>query len=113
MGGVALDNIAGLMFVSDPGNQRVQIFTFSGGAPVYSATLGVTGVSGSDNLHFNQPGRLAVDSTGRLYVADSNNNRIQRCTLSGTWNCATFLAGLGFPTAIAVDSSNILHHWER
>jgi len=106
--GVALDNAAGRMFVADGNNHRVQVYTFSAGAPVYSATIGVTGTSGNDNSHFNRPGRLAVDSSGRLYVVDSNNKRVQRCTLSGTWSCTPFGSGAGLsqPRGISLDSTN-------
>jgi len=104
--GIAFDNSAGRMFVADVNNHRVQVYNYSGsGSPTYSATIGVTGVSGSDNSHFNYPYRLAVDSSGRLYVVDNSNHRIQRCTLSGTWTCATFVGtGLTYPEGIALDS---------
>jgi sugar lactone lactonase YvrE len=103
-GGIALDGST--LFVSDWGNHRIQVYTVSGtDAPVYSATIGVTGESGSDNDHFNNPGRLAVDSSNRLYVVDNGNNRIQRCTLAGTWSCATFDASVNNPSGIWVRTS--------
>jgi len=46
--GIAFDSL-GRMFVSDTNNQRVQVYTFTAGTPIYSATIGVTGISGSDN----------------------------------------------------------------
>lgn len=106
--GVAFDNAAGRMFVADRNNHRVQVYTFSGSTPVYNATIGVTGSSGNDNSHFNRPERLAVDSSGRLYVVDANNRRVQRCTFGGTWNCAPFgtAAGLSQPRGISLDSTN-------
>ena len=102
VGGIAFDGI-GRMFVSDTSNHRIQVYTFSGGVPVYSATIGVTGVSGNDNSHFNMPGHLAVDSSNRLYVVDSANLRIQRCSFSGTWTCSLFAR---VSNGIAVDGSN-------
>ncbi len=87
--GVALDS-AGRLFVSDAGNHRVQVYDVSGGAPVYQATIGETGVTGSDNGHFSFPSQVAVDSSNRLYVADRDNSRVQRCTWSGAWACAPF-----------------------
>lgn len=112
--GVALDH-AGHLFVADGGNHRVQVYDVSGAAPVYQATIGQTGVAGSDAAHFNLPGRMAVDSSNRLYVVDVNNARVQRCTLAASWSCTVFhgtgSAGSGAnqlnePQGIAVDSSN-------
>ncbi len=40
-------------------------------------TLGTPGIFGSDNSHFNGPYGVAVNSTGHLYVADSDNHRVQ------------------------------------
>ena len=40
-------------------------------------TLGTPGVSGTSNQSFNFPRGLAVDSGGRLFVADDFNNRVQ------------------------------------
>ena len=77
--GIAFDS-AGRMYVSDSENHRVQVYTFVGGSPVYSTTIGVTGVSDNDNAHFNRPARIVIDSSDRLYVADLENYRGQRCT---------------------------------
>jgi uncharacterized protein YjiK len=103
--GVAFDN-SGRLYVSDGNNHRVQVYDSTSGSPVYSTTIGVTGVSGNDNSHFNSPLRIAVDSSNRLYVADAGNNRVQRCTFSGNWSCSTFDSGLNNPQGIAVDGSN-------
>ena len=103
--GVAFDT-AGKMFVSDSQNQRIQVYTFSGSDPVYSATIGVTGASGADANHFNTPYRIAVDGSDRLYVVDNGNNRVQRCIYSGGWSCTTIDGGLNNPQGITVDGSN-------
>ncbi len=95
--GVALDR-AGRLYVSDSGNHRVQVYDLSSGAPVFSATIGETGMAGSDNSHFRFPGHVAVDSSNRLYVADRDNARVQRCTMTGAWSCTTF-HGTGAPGA--------------
>jgi len=103
--GITFD-LAGRMFIADSQNHRVQVYTFSSAKPVYSATIGVTGVTGNDNAHFNTPYRLAVDSSGGLYVIDNRNNRVQRCVLSGAWACTTLDGGLNNPQGIAVDSND-------
>jgi len=43
--GIAIDS-ANHLFVSDSDNHRIQVFDISGGSPVYSTTIGTTGVSG-------------------------------------------------------------------
>jgi hypothetical protein len=93
--GIAFDS-AGRMYVSDLWNHRVQVYDFVDGSPVYSTTIGETGVPGSDDSHFNQPARITIDSSDRLYVTDIQNFRVQRCTYSAGWTCATF-HGTGSP----------------
>ena len=53
---------------------------------------------------------VAVDSSGNVYVADTNNNRIQKFDSSGTFITKWGSSGTGdgqfeYPTGIAVDSS--------
>ncbi len=74
--GLGLDSVAGHLFVADQANQRVQIFDAK--SLDYVATLGVSGVGGTDNGHFNQPSSARIDPTAhRLYVADQGNDRVQ------------------------------------
>ena len=114
--GLALDHLASPdqhLFVSDANNQRVQVFGFNAeGQPVYINTIGETRLSGSDNAHFNRPGRMAVDSANRLLVLDAYNNRVQRCSSADGWShwtCETLDLGgnitLNFPQGISVDAS--------
>jgi hypothetical protein len=104
--GIAMDS-SGRMFIADSRNQRIQIFTFSAGAPVWSATIGETGVPDSNDTHFNTPYRLAFDSSDQLYVLDRGNNRVQRCVEGGgDWTCTTFTNDLNDPQGITVDQSN-------
>ena len=62
------------MYIADSGNHRVQIYN---NQLAYVATLGQTGVPGSDNSRFNYPFDVAVDRNGTIYVADEGNDRIQ------------------------------------
>ncbi len=106
--GIAFDS-GGRMYVADYNNHRVQVYSFSGSTPVYSTTIGVTGVSGSDASHFYYPVSLVVDSGDNLYVTDYSNYRVQKCTYSGgAWSCSTFATGLT-PNGIARDSSNNIY----
>ena len=95
----------------DRSNQRIQVFTSE---RIYKATLGVLDEVGSDNRHFNWPWGVAVDAKGKIYVADSDNHRVQKCTLSGSsYTCTTFAGETGIfdnafghlhPLSVAVDS---------
>jgi len=87
--GVAFDTTE-RMYVSDEWNHRVQVYTFVSGTPVYSTTIGVTGEPGGDNIHFNRPAQIVLDSSDRLFVADVENFRVQRCTYTTSWSCTTF-----------------------
>jgi hypothetical protein len=100
--GIAFDT-SGRMFVSDSNNQRVQVFDLTSGSPVYSTTIGMTGECVNDATHFCQPRRIALDSLDQLYVADSGNNRVQKCTYAGVWSCVTLDPGLNIPQGLAVD----------
>ncbi len=97
--GIAFDS-QGRLYVSDWDNHRIQVFDVSGGGFVHLRTIGQTGVAGSDNSHFSHPGQIAFDNSNRLYVADVDNHRIQRCTFAGSWTCTTF-HGTGSPGGAA------------
>ena len=60
------------LYVVEYGNCRVQKFTLAG------RSLGVWGGPGREPGQLNSPWALAVDSHGRVHVADSENDRIQR-----------------------------------
>ncbi|MGB9873094.1 MAG: 6-bladed beta-propeller, partial [Anaerolineae bacterium] len=98
--GIAFDSL-GRLFVADTGNHRIQVYDVSGGTPVYVLTIGVTGQPKSDNTGFDQPTRLAFDDNGRLYVMDTANYRVQRCTRNPgppeDWTCSTFFGVTGEP----------------
>lgn len=66
--------------------------------------------AGSGPGEFDDPGELAADSTGRIYVSDTKNNRFQVFSSTGAFIGAygsTGTAGGQFtsPTGIATDSS--------
>jgi hypothetical protein len=106
----------GNIYVSDTGNERVQIFDSTGG---YLATIGVTGESGADNSHFNSPIGVAIDSGDKLYVADAGNARVQVIDVANPLSPA-YVATLGVsgvtgsdnahfyePQGVAVDATRI------
>jgi uncharacterized protein (TIGR03437 family) len=84
--GLALSGVNGLL-VSDVTLNRVLYFPMANGdltSPQGEAATKVFGqpdmtksvLSGSDNTSLNAPRHVATDSSGRLYVADTGNNRV-------------------------------------
>jgi len=109
--GAAIGPANGDIVVLDRCNQRVMVYDSN---RIFKAKLGETGVPGEDNAHFNWPFGVAVDASGAIYVADSENHRVQKCTVSGaSGTCAIFVGETGVfsssyahlhPLAVAVDN---------
>lgn len=74
--GVALSN--SYLYVSEYGNNRVTILDRNG-----YALIGNFGSFGSGNGEFFRPHGIAIDSAGYIYVADTNNHRVQKFTSHG------------------------------
>ena len=100
------------------------LFAVARGAPDYtfSTLAGQVGTNGSangtgSNAQFNQPGGVAVDGTGTVYVADSANHTIRAISpdgvvttlagsagISGTNDDTGVAARFSFPQGLALDS---------
>ena len=83
-GGVAVDG-SGTLWVADTSNHRVLRFDNAASKPSGAAADGVLGQASftsrfpSTSLHWmSGPSGVAVDSSGRLWVADTNNSRVLR-----------------------------------
>ncbi|MGN6258329.1 MAG: virginiamycin B lyase family protein [Solirubrobacterales bacterium] len=81
--GIATDN-QGSLWVADTNNNRVQrwLIPHFGYKPVYVSSFGATGTA---NGQFKHPGDIAVDPEGNLWVADTENNRLQEFNSTGTF----------------------------
>jgi streptogramin lyase len=80
--GVAVD-ASGNVFVADTDNNVIRKITVTG--EVSSIAGNINGSSGSANgvgnaASFNRPNGIAIDNSGNVYVADSNNNTIRKIT---------------------------------
>lgn len=69
--------------------------------------IGEFGLPGSDHGEFNEPHALAMDSAGRLFVADRANSRIQIFDQDGkhldTWY------HFGRPSGLFIDKNDVLY----
>jgi DNA-binding beta-propeller fold protein YncE len=95
--------------VANTNNNRIQVFT-NGGAFVTA-----WGTQGAGNGQFQLLTALALDSSGKVFVADDYNNRIQKFTADGTFitKWGSFGSGDGqfnYPDGVAVDAEK---HNER
>ena len=93
----------GDIFVLDSCFHNIQIYRSS---RYYRSGIGIKGVAGSDNSHFNSPSAIAIVNDNTILVADSNNRRVQECKrdlpTSEEWVCSTFTGANGVQ-----DSSNL------
>lgn len=83
---------SGNLFVSDASANVIRMVTPAGAASIFAGTAGSAGsLDGIGSAaRFNQPGGVAFDSAGNLYVADTGNATIRKITAAGV---VTTLAG--------------------
>jgi alpha-tubulin suppressor-like RCC1 family protein/sugar lactone lactonase YvrE len=95
--GVAIDS-SGNLYIADSDNNRIRKVT-PGGVISTLAGNGSADFSGDDGSaaasSLNFPYNVSLDSAGNLYIADTNNSRIRKVTISGETATITTVAGDG------------------
>ncbi len=124
--GVAVD-ASGNLFLADTDNDRIRRVDAASGVITTFSGDGTAGFSGDDgaatSAQLNRPAGVAVDASGDLFLADTDNDRIRRVDdatgvittvagngtsgLSGDDGAATS-AQINRPTGVAVDASGNL-----
>lgn len=99
--GVAIDR-AGVVYIADTDNNRVQVFSKTGGF------LRKWGSVGNGNGQFLRAEDVAVSADGTVWVADDGNGRVQAFSTAGA-----FRTSIGLPSeaarGVAVDADgNVL-----
>jgi sugar lactone lactonase YvrE len=117
--GLALD-ASGNLFVADTNNNAIRKIVIA--TRVVTTVAGQAGIAGSTDgavsqAQFHYPSGVAVDTSGNLYVADTDNHTLR---VIAPWGVVSTLAGLAgssgsadgvgtavrfnFPTGVAMDS---------
>ena len=124
----AVKDSAGNLYISDLNNNVVRMVAAGTGIITTVAGNGIAGYSGdggqATSAQLNDPGSLAVDTSGDVYIVDLANNVIRKVA-AGTGVITTFAgnstatslgdggpatsANIGAPGEIAVDSSGNLY----
>ncbi len=97
--GLALD-AAGNLYIADTANNVVRLVNATSGIISTVAGNGAAGFSGDSGPAFtaslNNPWSVALASTGELYIADQNNQRIRKVSPGGTISTVAGIGSTGF-----------------
>lgn len=85
--GIAIDNTNSFLYVADTQNHLIRKINIS--SALVTTLAGSSGISGHVNAtgpsaEFNLPSGITVDSIGKIFVADTNNQMIRQITSSGS-----------------------------
>ena len=101
--GIAIDS-KGNVYIADSFNNVIRV-VLPGGTIATVAGTGASGYSGDGGVataaQFNFPTGLAIDASGNLVVADTNNSVIRQLTPNGT---TTFVAGPSISAAYSLQA---------
>ena len=118
---VAVD-ASGNVYVTDTSNHRIRKVTVTG----IVTTIAGTGIQGSIDgtaisARFNAPYGIAVDTSGNIYIADRNNDKIRKISSNGMVSTIAgsgttgFMDGIGTstkfsaPDGIFVDATGVVY----
>lgn len=115
---------SGNLLVADASANVIRMVTPGGAVSIFAGAVGNAGSADGTGsaARFNQPGGLALDASGTLFVADTGNALIRKITSTGV---VTTLAGdatargnvdgngsaarFNHPVGLAIDSAGILY----
>jgi DNA-binding beta-propeller fold protein YncE len=103
--GVAVNAAGTTVYVLDSGNPNTGNGAVYALAPAATPTP-ITSWTSYNGTTLSYPGGIALDSTGNVYVADSNNGMLEEFGPAGATMAAWSGNGSVAPVAVALDSSN-------
>ena len=121
--GVALDS-GGTVFVADSNNHTIRRITTAGAVTTLAGSPGKYGSADGtgEDARFWSPSGIAVDQSGNLFVADTENSTIRKVTPEGvvsTWAGSTQQPGdadgtgatarFRYPRGLAVDTAGTVY----
>lgn len=116
-------DVTGLVYVVDSGNHRIRKVTAAGVVSAYAADASPGSADGTGRAaKFTRAQRCALDSSGNLYVADTNNHTLRKVTPAGVVTTLAGLAGtsgsadgtgsaarFSSPMGVAVDTNGFVY----
>ena len=86
---------SGVLYVADAFNHTIRRVSLAGDVVTIAGTAGQVGSldANGTQARFSQPTGIGVDSTGIVYVADTNNNTIRKISLTGDVSTVAGLVG--------------------
>ncbi len=108
--GVAVDS-AGFVYVADKTNQTIRKITPGGTVSTLAGTAGSSGYVNATGAaaRFGNPSGVAVDSSGNVYVADTQNSGIRMITSAGVVSALFVYSTSGGPSYLAADAGGNIY----